>query len=862
MTAQQIELLRHGDTRLRSNSQRLTDQNGTLKRMKYALACSAVALGMPVCAFADSAQFDIAAQPLALALKSFATQAHMQVLYASSVVQNQRASGVHGNLEKHDALTQLLRDTGLQAVYTSDDAATIVAVASPASRQKQPANRGSAAHSDPPAADSGSAPTSGSPETLQVILVTAEKRQEPLQTVPVPVSVMPAATLAKQSQFRIQDYASQVPGLTVTSNEFNGASTVAIRGIISGDNANPTVGAMIDDVSIGSSTSIGGGFIVSDLDPSDLSDIEVLRGPQGTLYGASSMGGLVKYVTADPSTRALTGDVRAGTYAVYAGGSPGYDFSGAINVPLSDTWAMRGSVSTREDPGYITDVQYGRQSDVNKTKDYGAHLATSWRPSDQFSLKLNAFYQQNKIFGSSYITAAPGVGELQQSFLPDTGVVERKFGALMAVITAKLGIFDLTSDSAFTVTRLQDFLDYTGSTGAITYAVLGTPYSINTDDSTTRKASQEVRLSTHIGSHIDWLIGGFFTHEFSPYIVQGLGADPAGNIIGLANHADFSSIYQEFAGFTDLTYHFTSKFDVQVGGRASQILQTYQEHDIGPQDAYLGIPYVYAEHAIHAHAFTYLITPRLRVTPNLMVYARVASGYRPGGINPTVEGSVPREFKPDTTVNYEVGLKGDFFDRRLSLDGSLFYINWQDIQLALTDPATGNVYFTSGSGAKSEGVELAAAVVPVNGLKLSGWFTYDNAVLTKDMPPNSTAYGVAGDRLPYSSRVSANASGDYEFPLGALTGSFGATASYVGERVGTFVAALPGVLPQRQPFPAYTEIDLRSALNGDLWSLELYANNVADRRGILGGGAGTLTPTGFELIQPRTIGLSLSRKFE
>jgi outer membrane receptor protein involved in Fe transport len=277
---------------------------------------------------------------------------------------------------------------------------------------------------------------------------------------------------------------------------------------------------------------------------------------------------------------------------------------------------------------------------------------------------------------------------------------------------------------------------------------------------------------------------------------------------------------------------------------------------------YLGAPHVIPESAIRARAFTYLITPRLRLTPDSMIYVRAASGYRPGGINPAYFPGIPQNFKPDKTENYELGIKADFLHRHLSIDASLYYIDWRGIQLSLTDPANGENYFTNGGAAKSEGLELSAALKPATGLRLDGWVAYDQAILTEAMPPDSTTYGAAGDRLPYSSRFSANTSWDYEFPLGRLTASFGSTVSYVGKRLGAFMAAIPDGIPQRQVFPAYTQVDLRSALKDDeRWSLELYINNAADRRGIIGGGVGTQIPTAFELIQPRTIGLSLSRNF-
>src|SRR6185437_908958 len=153
-----------------------------------------------------------------------------------------------------------------------------------------------------------------------------------------------------ESRYSLQDYYSQVPGLSLTPNEFSGAPTIAIRGITSGDFTNPTVGITVDDVPFGPSTVNGGGYFAPDLDPSDLSRIEVLRGPQGTLYGASSMGGLLKYVTADPSTYAFGGRVQAGLSHIQDGSGVGYNVSAAVNIPLSDTLAVRASAFTREEP--------------------------------------------------------------------------------------------------------------------------------------------------------------------------------------------------------------------------------------------------------------------------------------------------------------------------------------------------------------------------------------------------------------------------------------------------------------------------------------------------------------------------------
>src|SRR6185437_1572227 len=170
-------------------------------------------------------------------------------------------------------------------------------------------------------------------DQISEIIVTAEKREERLMDVPVPVTVLSPDTLVQSNQTRLQDYFSNVPGLNLTPG-IQGVQNLTIRGIGFGF-ANPTTGITVDDVPWGSSA--GGlptGLAPPDLDPGDLSHIEVLRGPQGTLYGASSMGGLIRYVTADPSTEKTSGALQAGTSTVDNGSKLGYNFRGSINVPL------------------------------------------------------------------------------------------------------------------------------------------------------------------------------------------------------------------------------------------------------------------------------------------------------------------------------------------------------------------------------------------------------------------------------------------------------------------------------------------------------------------------------------------------
>jgi len=216
-------------------------------------------------------------------------------------------------------------------------------------------------------------------------------------------------------------------------------------------------------------------------------------------------------------------------------------------------------------------------------------------------------------------------------------------------------------------------------------------------------------------------------------------------------------------------------------------------------------------------------------------------------------------FGPDKTQNYEVGLKGDFWDHLLTLDASVYYIKWKDMQINISDTASSESYATNLGQAKSQGAELSVDVRPAKGLTVSAWGSWDNAVLTQAFPADSSAVGAVGDRLPYSARFSGALTFKQEVALANDVLGFAAvTLSYVGKRQGEFSA---GFGAGRQDYPAYTKADVRVGATYEAWSTNLYVNNVSDQRGLIAGGLGTLNPNAFTLIQPRTIGLSVARTF-
>jgi outer membrane receptor protein involved in Fe transport len=259
-----------------------------------------------------------------------------------------------------------------------------------------------------------------------------------------------------------------------------------------------------------------------------------------------------------------------------------------------------------------------------------------------------------------------------------------------------------------------------------------------------------------------------------------------------------------------------------------------------------------------------------------MIYARVASGYRPGGTNAICgtfaqatpeepdlpDITVPCQFKPDKTVNYELGAKGDLAGGVLSYDVSLFNIDWNDIQIV---QVLGSFAVNSNVGkARSRGFEIALEARPTERLTLSAWWAYVDATLREDAVSNANFYAVKGDRLPYSSKHTGRFSFDYEAPVsGRVTASFGASATYVGNRKGEFVPTAAEA-PLRANYPGYVQFDLTAGLEFDNWNVNLFVQNLTNKHGVIGGGFWNQTSFNenwFNYAQPRTVGVNAEFTF-
>ncbi|MDQ2762585.1 MAG: TonB-dependent receptor plug domain-containing protein, partial [Pseudomonadota bacterium] len=700
------------------------------------------------------------------------------------------------------------------------------------------------------------------------VVVTAQKREENLKDVPVPVSVVQTKALVQSNQVLLKDYVNSVPSFSLTP-VIGSEQSLSIRGVTTGGQAVPTVGILVDDIPFGDSTRI----YVPELDPGDLERIEVLRGPQGTLYGSNAMGGLLKYDTIQPSTDAMHASLAAGLSGVQNGDTVGYNVRGSINAPLGDRLALRVSAFDRLDPGYIDNVLLGKRA-VNQATYYGGLAALKWSPIDDLSVTLRGLYQHSHEDASSDVDA--GLGDLKQNEVAGAGVADRSLQAYSATINGKAGIFNLVSLTGYSIDDTTNHNDLSARFSGLMQHLYGVGGAILSFPSNTKKFSQEVRASFPVFNHLDATAGLFYTHENLNDLSYFQAVVPtSGQVVqNYVRYHDPLSTYEEYAAFGNLDYHFNDKFDVQLGLRGSHINNVFAPYDQWPGFTYRGqpgvTPQVIPGITATASPVNYLVTPRYRFSPDAMVYFRFATGYRPGGANPGSPNGVPLTYAPDQTKNYELGVKADFLDNHLSIDTSIYYIDWSNIQIQLQLPVcadpnlcpnAGQLYEGNGGSAKSEGVEFQATLRPFSGLTLNGYVSYDDAVLTQDFPAGT--YGKSGDRLPFTPKISWRLEATERVRIAEGTDlSFGGDVAYVSDRICIFQGVNgDGVTyPPRDTFPSYTVVDLRAGLSHGSWTYTAYVTNALDERALIGNG-GTFQPGTLFYNKPRTYGLNVAKSF-
>ena len=739
----------------------------------------------------------------------------------------------------------------------------------------------------------------GSAGPLEEVVVTAQKRQEILSEIPMSITVLDGDSLERQQVLNFKDMVSMVPGFSITSSR-PGVTRITLRGINTGGVAS-TVGVYVDEVPFGSSSGLANGAILSgDFDTFDLARIEVLRGPQGTLYGASSLGGVFKYVPNRPSTEGYEARFK-GSLETIKDGDMGYAATGVVNVPFGDRFAIRASAFYRSDDGFIDsignhpvaalqdptqNVIEGTQvnEDLNSMESFGGRFSALFEPSDNFSLNLMALLQDIDTDAADVIdvdpeTLAPLDSHPVQSRYQDA-FVDISYRVYSATIDWDFGpasLQSITSWGEFEQDFQLDAAIAAALTGGIPLSSLltflfddpSTPEiapklsSVLPQITSTDKFTQEFRLLSPDSDVLEWLIGLYYTDEDSVIDQEILAVEagtenPAPGFPSLAV-AQLLSNYEETALFANATWHLSPGFDLSFGARYSDNEQSAVQFTDGPLAG--GAPMT-INAASSESPFTWSISPRWELSDRSSTYIRVATGFRPGGPNVVPPGAppgTPASYDSDELTNYELGYRTTSADGRFGLDITAFFLDWEDIQLVAQIEGFG--FNANGGTAESKGVEFAATFVPTDALTVSFNGAYTDAELTQDT--GEPVGGFDGDALPFVPEWSFGLSADYEWPvLGDSMAYVGTTLGYTGDRPGTFGDTNSN--SSRLELGSYTTVDLRGGLETGRWAFELYVKNLTDELGETSLDTANTIATGWAemgIIRPMTIGVSASVRY-
>ena len=838
-----------------------------------AVALSLAAAG----AQAQSRTYDIPAEPLSKALRDFGRASGRQIIFTEDLVRGRTSPALHGAYSPEEALARLLDGAGLTAETRPSGALMIVKETG--DPQPQGGRRESAT-------------------SVEEVVVTANKREEKLHDVAMGATALTGRDLDTRQELDIQDFAAQVPGFQI-QQVTAGWNREILRGQNSGG-AGATVSTVIDDFPLSfSGSENNGGLISTNLDTFDLQRIEVLKGPQGDLYGAAAESGIVKYVTNAPNLSQYQGGVEAGALNVEHGQTAA-SLKAFVNIPLvDDKLAVRITGYDEGVPGYINNPLMDRQA-INSGYKYGGRISLLAKPTDDLSIKLTAYNQtihandasDVEVVGAAVDPSAEPAGELNIAHgwnfntfraAPTDNRIDlygadieydlhwAKFSSLTSYGNLKNNFISDVSDDVVAVLSVAppEVLTYQEYLSSVLGYYPSNFALIQRQTESVAKYNQEFRLSSETGNTLfdhpfEWQFGAFATREATTFdqLYDAVGqtgpltpyAPPVGGVIS-------PSQYEEAAVYGQVDYHFTPKFDIALGSRFTHSTEWSQVNEIccllnGPGAV---LPQIRS----NEDAVTWSVSPRYKVDDNTLIYARISTGHRPGGPNITFPGAppdYPLSYHSDSTRNYELGVRTSLFDKHVTVDAGVFDIDWTSIQIVenFVSAVTGGHYNEVGNGgtATSKGFEYNLGWTPLEGLQFGLVGSYTDSYLTSDAPAIG---GFTGQRLAYVPLWRNTINVDYERP------AFADYRAYIG---GSYVMNAKvytdfGGPQSHRLLPGYNTLDLHAGLRNDRYFVQVYGQNLTDAKGILNYSySGGYNGTGFaDFITPRSIGVRIGATY-
>ncbi len=750
------------------------------------------------------------------------------------------------------------------------------------------------------------------------VTVTAMRREENLQDTPVSVAAPTEADLRSRGVDDIEGVARNVAGFSV-QNLGPGQSQVAMRGVSSGQIARDQpgvkeqVGAYLDDSVISLS------LFTPDIDLFDVSRVEVLRGPQGTLFGSGSESGTVRYISNQPelNKRQIFGEFGGNTLT---GGSQGGNVKFGFNAPMGETAALRVAAYYNKTAGYIDAVQpdLSIEKNVNSGDRTGVRAALKFAPNDRLTITPRILYQKVKadgwnrqdafnILANPYTTTRPAVtlGEREQ-FTQFEEPVEDKFFLGDLNINYNFGDFTFTSVSSYTNRDVDVVRDATALTASITGGSIGLPENVYTldaplDDATKAKVyTQEVRLAGG-KNRFKWVAGGFYSKISRDYsqdlLVSGFedltGIPTAGNFGAPKDELFFSRLsydLKQFALFGEGTLTLTDQLSLTGGLR-------YYDFSEERTQVFDGI---FADPAskpgtIDANGVAPRVIASYKVNENLNLNAQVAKGFRLGGINDqlNVPLCTPEDlatysgldtWKDETAWNYEIGAKSRVLGGRGTFNVAAFYMDIKNLQATETAGSCSSRVILNVPKARSQGFEAEFAAAPTESFDFALSASLTDSEMKSTFESAQGDLGIRdGNRLPSVPKFQFSAAATYQWQVmqdarAYVTGTFqhvGSRFTQVGdESLGTlnlnsFGANTIGgpltasTFTYASELPSYDILNLRLGVLKGRWDVALFANNLTDEVALLSldRERGTRARIGYLTNQPRTFGVNARVSF-
>jgi iron complex outermembrane recepter protein len=775
---------------------------------------------------------------------------------------------------------------------------------------------------------------------VEELIVTATRREANVQDVPINISAVSAQAIERQGATDLAELAAFVPGVHLVDQGGRTSDRIVFRGLnVDAIGQTDVIGNNAGDIV---STYLGEIPVYIDLKLNDIERVEFLLGPQGTLYGAGTMGGAIRYIPRRPQLGVGSFEVRGDTYGYSEASGLSVDYGMTGNFPLGETLALRASLDFVSDTGFI-DYDYvvrfpGQtnpnilnggditpRKDENGEKTVSGRVALRWVPTEAIDANLTYYYQRQRSEGRTISGHASAI--MTDRYVSPARVLEpntRENQILALEVTGDLGFAELTSASSYTRYKERGQRDQTNLLVGFNYGYQLFPSFVGftLEDQDDETWTQEVRLVSQTEGPISWIVGGFyskydsdgFSKEFTPgfdlYAVANFGgAGPRPD--SLEYFAAGEQNLEQKAAFGEVTWQITDAWQITGGARYYDYkLVTFNAVDLplletvfngrGPTSIVLD----FERDEQKDDGFLYKFNTSYQLDPDKLVYFTYSEGYRIGGGNGIAPCPVPLgnfqnvcampdeiAYGPDKTRNFELGAKTQWMDGRLTVNGSVYYIDWKDPQLLSATVVGGGTITRNGEGAETKGFDLAIQAEVTEQLTVQMSYAYNDAKLTADAPdfvrtvpapgtnPNDPfdnvfADALDGDRLPGSPEHQGTLLVTYEQPL---AGGLNLELNYAGRYVGDILYSV-GSRGNFPGFDDYTLHDVSATLTNEDrdWSVTLYVENVFDKFVESGGNKnpwfnqpGLTDDTGrvvflrtfTNVLPPRKIGVRFSKRF-